>query len=192
VVTVDQARASEPPSRPAPPKAMNGASAGHRVDAAGARRSAPPAHGERAPGTSPTPIDLAAWRAVLEGVRRQKPPLAPVLEHAIVLELGPERAVVGYPATSSFLFAQATEPTARQVVTNALRAHFGRPIELSIETVAAGQGALSIAQIASAERKARDDAARRAVVDHPLVAAAIQLLGAEIKDIRLAQDALES
>ena len=205
------ARAAPVESRPAPvesrtngagteaPRPMNGAGAGHRNDdgAGNARRSAPPpASSAQAPGSARAPsttVDLGAWRGVIDGVRRQRPALASVLEHAIVLELGPERAVVGYAAASSFLFAQATEPAARQVLTSALRAHFGQPVELAIETLtSSSNGAVSIAQLESAERKARADAARRAVIEHPLVAAAIDLLGAEIKDIRLAQDALEN
>jgi DNA polymerase-3 subunit gamma/tau len=46
----------------------------------------------------------------------------------------------------------------------------------------------TIAQIDGAERKARVEAARRAVADHPLVSAAIELLGAELRDVRLSQE----
>jgi DNA polymerase-3 subunit gamma/tau len=128
---------------------------------------------------------------VIDAVRRQRPALASVLEHAVVLEMGSQRAVIGYDAANAFLFAQATEPGARQLLTAALRACFGRPVELVLDTVAQRAGTVSVAQIDSAERRARVDAARRAVAEHPLVTAAIELLGAELKDIRLAQDAVE-
>ena len=39
-----------------------------------------------------------------------------------------------------------------------------------------------------AERKSRLESARRAIANHPLVTAAIELLGAELRDVRLAQD----
>ncbi len=188
VLRVAESTASAAPST-APPRS-NGAA--HRSEdvAAEPRRSAPPGSGAAA--GAQLGGDLTAWREVIEAVRRQRAPLASILEHAIVQELGPERAVIGYLPASSFLFAQATEPAARQVLTNVLRAHFGGPVELAIETIAGGNGAVSVAQIETAERRARVDAARRAVVEHPLVAAAIELLGAEIKDIRLAQEPMEA
>ncbi len=139
----------------------------------------------------PAKVDLPAWRAVIEAVRRQRPALAPVIEHALVVEVGPERAVLGYEANNSFLFAQITEPSARQLLTSALLAHFGRPVEVIVDALTPGTEAVSVAQIENAERRARVEAARRAVADHPLVAAARELLGAELRDIRLPQEAVE-
>lgn len=156
-----------------------------------AEESAPASHKPpSAPPSAPPPgIDLSGWRAVIDLVRRQRAPLASVLEHARVVELGQERIVLGYEATGAFLFAQATEPAARQLLTTALRTHFGRPMEVQIETITAGSQAVSVAQIYSAEEKARYAARRRAVEEHALVVAAIELLGAELKDIRLPDQA---
>ncbi|KYF57694.1 hypothetical protein BE08_38195 [Sorangium cellulosum] len=110
-----------------------------------------------------------------------------MLEHAAVLELSPTRVVLGYEA-NSFLSGQATEPAAREMLARVLQSHFGGPVELVFETITRGSAGPSLAQVETAERKARVDAARRAVADHPLVTAAIELLGAELKDVRLAQD----
>jgi DNA polymerase III subunit gamma/tau len=135
--------------------------------------------------------DLGPWRAVLASIQRQRPALVSVLEHAALIELTPTRAVLGYEA-NSFLVGQATEPAARELLAGALRSHFGGPTEIVFETIARGTGAVSLAQIESAERKVRVEAARRAVAEHPLVTAAIELLGAELKDVRLGQDAAEA
>jgi hypothetical protein len=134
--------------------------------------------------------DLATWRAVIAAVRGQRPALASVLEHAAVLELTPTRVILGYEA-NSFLSGQATEPAATALLLRVLRAHFGGPTDLAFETITRGSGGPSLAQVETAERKARVDAARRAVAEHPLVTAAIELLGAELKDVRLAQDFAE-
>ncbi|XXY45257.1 DNA polymerase III subunit gamma/tau [Sorangium sp. So ce269] len=157
------------PQSPPPPAAPGSAS----------RTSAPP------PAMSAG--DLATWRAVIAAVRGMRPALASVLEHAAVLELTPTRVVLGYEA-NSFLSGQATEPAARDLLARALQAQFGGPAELVFETIARGSAGPSLAQVETAERKARVEAARRAVADHPLVTAAIELLGAELKDVRLAQD----
>lgn len=150
-----------------------------------AEESAPASHKPpSAPPSAPPPgIDLSGWRAVIDLVRRQRAPLASVLEHARVVELGQERIVLGYEATGAFLFAQATEPAARQLLTTALRTHFGRPMEVQIETITAGSQAVSVAQIDSAERNAQAEAKYRERAGHALVVAAIEMLGAKLERI---------
>ncbi|WP_437485721.1 DNA polymerase III subunit gamma/tau [Sorangium sp. So ce1014] len=197
--------AAAPAYRPdsAPPPSPRGAlysvpqSAPPPAAQAPAPRSSAPPPAAQAPAprsSAPPPAmsagDLATWRAVITGVRALRPALASVLEHAAVLELQPTRVVLGYEA-NSFLSGQATEPAARELLARVLRAHFGGPAELVFETITRGSAGPSLAQVETAERKARVEAARRAVADHPLVTAAIELLGAELKDVRLSQDFAE-
>jgi DNA polymerase-3 subunit gamma/tau len=134
------------------------------------------------------PQDLTGWRAVLGWVRSKRPALASVLEHAAVLRFDATRVVIGYE-TGSFLVGQATEPGAREVLRVALAQHFGGAPEVAIETIAAKSGNVTLAMVETAERKGRLDAAKRAVAEHPLVAAAIELLGAELRDVRVADEA---
>jgi DNA polymerase-3 subunit gamma/tau len=124
---------------------------------------------------------------VLDRVRAKRPALASVLEHAALLYFGPDRVALGYEA-SSFLVGQATEASSKELLVSACRAHFGAAPEVSFETIASKNAAVTVAMMDSAERKQKMDAARRAVLEHPLVAAAIELLGAEIKDVRLAAE----
>jgi DNA polymerase III subunit gamma/tau len=163
----------------------NGAAVPGGSAAVPASRAAAPGGGAAA-GRALGASELAAWRAVIGALQRQRPALASVLEHASVLELTSTRAVLGYE-DNSFLVSQATEPAARELLAGALRAHFGGPVEVVFETVARGVGPMSLAQVETADRMARLDAARRAVAEHPLVTAAIELLGAELKDIRLVE-----
>ena len=141
-----------------------------------------------APVRAADPAAVATWREVLLRVRGKRPALASVLEHAALLVFGDERIELGYE-TGSFLVGQATDGTARELLAGEVLAHFGKPVEVVFSTVARGHGAPTIAQIEGVERKVRHDAARKAVEDHPLVAAAIQMLGAELKDVRLADAA---
>jgi DNA polymerase-3 subunit gamma/tau len=130
--------------------------------------------------------DLQAWRSVLGTVRAKRPALASVLEHAALLRFDAERVDVGYEA-GSFLVGQASEPAAKELLRAALAAHFGRTPQLAVETIAARSGNVTLAMVETAERKSKLEAAKRAVAEHPLVAAAIELLGAELRDVRLAE-----
>ncbi len=139
----------------------------------------------REPELSPPP-NLEGWRAVLAVVRSRRPALASVLEHAAILRFDAERVALGYEATS-FLVGQATEASAKEILASALAAHFGSAPELAFETIGARSGNVTVAMIETAERKSKLDAARRAVATHPLVTAAIEVLGAELRDVRLAE-----
>ncbi len=132
------------------------------------------------------PPNLEGWRAVLAIVRTRRPALASVLEHAALLRFDAERVELGYEVTS-FLVGQATEASARELLVSALATHFGRATELSFETIGARSGNVTVAMLETAERKSKLDAARRAVAAHPLVTAAIEVLGAELRDVRLAE-----
>jgi len=110
-----------------------------------------------------------------------------VLEHAAVLRIAEDGLVLGFEA-DSFLGKQAQEPAARDVLRAALASHFGGAPDVAFEILRPMSGAVTLAQIDGAERKAQLDAARRAIVEHPLVTAAIELLGAELRDVRLGHD----
>lgn len=142
------------------------------------------ARDEPAPGAAP---DFTAWRALLDRVRAKRPALASVLEHAVVLAFGPERIALGYDP-GSFLLAQASEASAVETLRAAAAVHFGAAPAIAFEALTSRAGRVTVAQIDGVERKARLDAARRAVAEHPLVVAAIELFGAELRDVRLATE----
>lgn len=122
---------------------------------------------------------------MLDRVREKRPALASVLGHAALLRFGRDRVEIGYEL-NSFLAGQAADPTAREILQAALQAHFGAAPELSFETIASKAGAVTVAGAESIEKRTRLDAAKRAVLEHPLVAAAIEALGAEVREIRVA------
>ncbi|MDC0740258.1 DNA polymerase III subunit gamma/tau [Polyangium mundeleinium] len=136
---------------------------------------------------APSAPDLATFRAVIELVRAKRAPLASVLEHAALLRIGPDGIVLGFE-DNSFLGKQAQEPVAKEGIRAALAAHFGGKPDVTFETLRPQSGAVTVAQIDGADRRARLDNARRAIADHPLVTAAIELLGAELRDVRLGHE----
>ncbi|MDC3952939.1 DNA polymerase III subunit gamma/tau [Polyangium jinanense] len=147
----------------------------------------PPAEGVSRGPSAPNPADLAAFRAVIELVRAKRAPLASVLEHAALVRIGPDGIVLGFEA-NSFLGKQAQEPVAIEAIRAALAAHYGGKPDVTFEALRPQSGAVTLAQIEGAGLRARLDNARRAIADHPLVTAAIELLGAELRDVRLGQE----
>lgn len=139
---------------------------------------APPSH-------PASEADIKTWRKLVDDVRKRRPALASVLGHAQIFEMGPERVLLAYDQTS-FLYGQATENSAKDLLTHVVRAHFGDACELAFE-IAVGRTGTTIADLDTIERKAKEEAARRQVAAHPLVLAAINLLGAELIDVRLAE-----
>jgi DNA polymerase-3 subunit gamma/tau len=135
--------------------------------------------------TPPAMFDLSGWRKVLDTLRARHPALGSLLDHAAVLAFGRERVTLGFE-TGSFLIGQVADTSTRDLVSTALDAYFGGCTELTFETISAKLPSRTLAALDSGARTARLDATRRAVAGHPLVAAAVELLGAELKDVRLA------
>jgi len=124
---------------------------------------------------------------IIELVRAKRAPLASILEHAVLLRIGADGLVLGFEA-DSFLGKQAQDSAATNVIRAALAAHFGGTPDVSFEVIRPETRSVTLAQLDSNERKAQLDAAKRAIVEHPLVTAAIELLGAELRDVRLGHD----
>lgn len=139
---------------------------------------APPSH-------PASEADIKTWRKLVEDVRKRRPALASVLAHAQIFEMGPERVLLAYDQTS-FLYGQATENSAKDLLTSVVRAHFGEKAEVVFE-IAVGRTGTTIADLDTLERRAKEEAARKHVAEHPLVLAAIKLLGAELIDVRLVE-----
>jgi DNA polymerase-3 subunit gamma/tau len=130
------------------------------------------------------PAALDAWRAVLERVRSDRAPLASVLEHASPIAFSAERVVLGYEP-GSFLAAQATEASAVELLTRHVRDYFGTATPVAFDLTAGPKSTPSIAAIDGEQNRIRLEQARRAVAEHPLVKAAVEILGAELRDVRL-------
>ncbi|MFO0760546.1 MAG: DNA polymerase III subunit gamma/tau [Byssovorax sp.] len=180
--------APRPPAS-GPPSARPAQTVGAPTNGAAPRRPSNPPSSFGAPSSPPSrslpPQEIVAWRAVLQLVREKRPALASVLEHAVLLAFGPLRVELGFEP-GSFLVGQATEPMSKELLLTACRTHLGATPELVFSTVSPQNGIMSVAQVDTADRRNKMDAARRAVAEHPLVTAAIELLGAELKDIKLA------
>ncbi len=113
-----------------------------------------------------------------------------ILANALPLEVSAARVVLGYPPSQAFYADQAKDPEALEALTREVRAYFDAPTEVALDLSAhAPSGVATIASIDSAKRVAAVAAAKSAVEKHPLVAEAMRIFGAEIRDIKLPGDA---
>jgi DNA polymerase-3 subunit gamma/tau len=130
--------------------------------------------------------DMDAWRASVERVRVARPALASVIEHAFPLEVSAARVVIGFEPSAGFLAALASEPEAIDVITRAIRAHFGAPTQVVLDVSAKPAGGARTVAAIEAARRAGDLAEARASVErHPIVQEAIRLFGAQLRDVKL-------
>lgn len=130
--------------------------------------------------------DPDAWRSVIERVRALRPPVASIYEMAVPVEVTAARVTLAFEPSASFLAARAAEPEALEVITQAVRAHFDRATVVVLQPTAAPAGSVkSVAQVNAENRLADREKARARVEGHPLVRAAVRLLDAEVRDVRL-------
>lgn len=133
------------------------------------------------------PRQLEAWEAILVIVRDDKPALASVYEHAAPLEVTEARVHLAY-REGTFLAEQAAASEARAILAAAASRHFGQDVEIEVQLGARHGEVQSVAAKNAAALAARVEAARERVRQHPLVAAAVEHLGAELREVRLPND----
>lgn len=140
------------------------------------------------PRSEPRPVlqagALDAWQAVVARLAANKPRVASIFEHAAPLVVEPGRIVLGLEA-GSFIAEQAKEADAQAMLQQAATDHFEVATEVVFELDGDHGKVQTLAAKHSAEQAARLAAARDVVATHPLVQDAIEVLGAELKDVRL-------
>jgi DNA polymerase-3 subunit gamma/tau len=132
----------------------------------------------------PPGVDLAAFRQVIDIIGQTRNDLASAFRHAAPLAFGPDRVVLAFEETS-FGAAKATSEEAMQIFTRTVRSHFGTATAVDLELTASSKELVTLALINQFEKNERIEEARRAVREHPLVKAAVEILGAELRDIQL-------
>jgi DNA polymerase-3 subunit gamma/tau len=151
------------------------------------------------------PPDLDTWRSILERIRANQPALASVLEHAVVLEIGPTRVSIGFAPGSSFLAARASEEAAQEALARAARDYFGGggdrhalgkdgmssdipTPKVVVERSSQVAPLRTVASVDAERRSAERARARARVEDHPLVREAVRIFGAQVRDVKLPND----
>ncbi len=136
---------------------------------------------------APPGVDMARWRRIVEGIRAEKAPLASVLDGAVPLCLSAEQAVLAFPP-DGFLSSQASEAPSVELLTQRVRAELGPSCAVSFELSPEASEGLTVGRMRAHEAYERRRAAERKVEEHPLVRAAIEQLGAEIRSVAVPDD----
>jgi DNA polymerase-3 subunit gamma/tau len=130
---------------------------------------------------------LAAWRDVLTAIAEQRPAVASVFEHAAPLHIAPGRIVLGM-SPDAFVAKQAQNPEALGLVRVAASAYFQQETTIDFDWTGQHEGVVTVAALSARERAERLEEARRRVAERPLVKAAMEEFGAQLRDIRLPDD----
>jgi hypothetical protein len=144
---------------------------------------APSPNAEPSPSTEPS---LVVWRTIIERLRSARPAIASIFEHAVPIEVSPERVVLGFEPAAGFLATRASEADALEQVTSAVRGHFGVTTQVELRASAQAQrGVRTVAAIDAELRTAEIEKARAAIEAHPLVQEAMRVFGAQLRDVKL-------
>jgi DNA polymerase-3 subunit gamma/tau len=130
---------------------------------------------------------LNAWRSIVERVHQDRPEIAAFLEHAAPLEMQPGKLLLGYPPKSVFS-DRGTDKDSIDYLSRIASEHFGTATSVQFE--ADSVRAVDIKTLAAMETEARERRTREALAQarqHPSVVTAVEVLGARVKDLKLAK-----
>jgi DNA polymerase-3 subunit gamma/tau len=133
---------------------------------------------------APIPEGIETFRAIVDRVSESRPELGAFLGQAALLTLGPPALVIAYPKEDPF--AREVEQNAA-IVRAAAEATLGGEVSLTIERDDAK--ARSVRTIARLDAEAEENRRRAAIAkarSHPRITEAIEVLGARLKDLKLA------
>ena len=145
-------------------------------------RPSGPARAASAPPPSGSEPDIVAWRAIVETFVGERPELGAFLARAVPLEVGPSGIVIGFGDGEPFV-AEVEREVA--LVSAAASRHFGATTSVRVERKTVNGPTLASIDAEEGERQRR--AALAKVKNHPRVAEAVEVLGARVKELKLAE-----
>jgi DNA polymerase-3 subunit gamma/tau len=131
---------------------------------------------------------LVTWFEILEKLAQDRPELAALLEHAAPLAVGPTEVVVGWEP-GSVLASQASDKDSLSALTRAASDYFGSRVHVVFEFDS--ERAKGFDTLAQQQTRARKEKLRSAIAEakrHPRVLDAMEVLGARLKDLKLASE----
>ncbi|MCE7894636.1 MAG: hypothetical protein DYH12_33855, partial [Sorangiineae bacterium PRO1] len=149
---------------------------------------APATRAEPEPEERSSDFAVVAFVGILERLAAERPELAAFFEHAAPLTVTPTELVVGFEP-GSVVAAQAAGKEAVAALTRAASEHFGARVHVVVELDSErSRGFDTLAQQQVRERRAKVQHAIAEAKRHPRVVDAMEVLGARLKDLKLASD----
>lgn len=126
------------------------------------------------------------WRRIVDPIRQTDAGLGAFLDHAVVLEVSSERLRVGFERDSVFRSA-ANEPNTRSQILRAAEQVLGsKPTLEWVDGAPLADGAgQTVFAVDKAARLTRHREALDRARSHPVVEAAVRVLGARVKNIEI-------
>ncbi len=180
----------EPSSRPHPSSPPASAAPFSRPPASAPAPSGPPvAAFQTRPSLPPLGEEdrdrIKRFSVIVEKVRERRQRIAPVLERAHIIEIGPTKLALGFETRSFEAGQVASDPTTLELCTEIAREVLGSEVEVDFSEISGGTGSVTLSRLYGELRRARRSVLEQAVRSHPLVTAALELLGAELRDVKL-------
>jgi DNA polymerase-3 subunit gamma/tau len=145
--------------------------------------STPPAQATSASPPSSSTADLSAWRAIVQNFASERPELEAFLARAVPLEVSAAGIVLAFGDAEPFVAAEVERELG--LVSAAASRHFGAKTAVRVERKAVAGTTLASLDAEEEERSRR--AALAKVKNHPRVAEAVEVLGARVKELKLAE-----
>jgi DNA polymerase III subunit gamma/tau len=128
-------------------------------------------------------VDMKVWRDVVNSLQDSHGVLSSILEMAAPFALNEQEVTLAFPP-GSFLAGQLSDPAAMNALTEAIRKHYGKPTEVKVVATPEATQSLTLSILAEAAEHEKWVKARQDAEAHPMIQAARQFLGAEVRDIR--------
>ncbi len=144
-----------------------------------------PAAPPRPPQTEPDPVELAAFRAIMDRVNARRPELAAFVARASILSLTPGELRLGWEPGAMFSHG-ANDKDSQELLTSLASEHFEAPTKVVFEFESAR--AATIKSLATIDGEIRVQKQRDAIAQakkHRGITDAVEVLGARIKDLKL-------
>jgi DNA polymerase-3 subunit gamma/tau len=172
---------SKPPSAKEGPDFANFAFPEPQIPVAPARSESPP---PVAAPPAPVPEGIETFRAIVDRLGESRPEIAAFLAQAALLSLGPPALVLAYPKEDAF--AREVEQNVA-LIRAAAEATLGAEVKVTIERDdALARSFRTLARLDAEAEEGRRRAAIAKARSHPRIAEAIEVLGARLKDLKLA------
>lgn len=125
-----------------------------------------------------------SWEGFIEHVRKSRPLLASILEHGSGAELNEAEQTLSlyYRPEENYYLKQLEGRTYHEQFLSLSKDYFGKPIRMRVELQDRGE---SLADKRARETKERQERARQAAQNHPIIREAQSLFGGELGPIEL-------
>jgi len=150
------------------------------------QKSRPPAQAQIEESARKTSELPEIWSGIISQVGSRRPSLGATLRHLVPLELTGSTLRLGLPK-ESFFRDQIMVPENRALVEQCARELLGGGVKVVFETEY-DPGRLSLAEYEQQAQAKEGEEMRRQALEHPAVRQAIEILGAQVKQVRGPQE----